>query len=120
MSFFNVNYIPQFKYTFSNEKVASITSLDEKISLNSSDGCMVTSTMLLESTGDEDCFIDIKLEKNNKDLTDCTWTVFLPKYPISSTVHFTDLNPHRNTDTYKISVNKPEFCKKFKATFINI
>jgi hypothetical protein len=120
MSFFNVNYIPKFKYTFSNEKVASITSIEEKISLNSSDGCIVTATISLESNSAEDSIIDIKLEKNNQAVTDCVWSIFLPQYPITTTVHFTDLTQHKNTDTYKISVSKPDCCKKFKATFLNI
>jgi len=120
MSFFNVDYIPQFKYIFSNEKVASISSLVEKISLNTSDGCMVTVTTALESTDIEGCFTDIKLEKNKQDVKDCVWRLFLTSNPTTVTVHFTDLEPHKNTDTYNIGFSRPEFCKKFKATFVNI
>lgn len=120
MSFFNVSYIPYFKYIFSNDKLASITKLEDKVSLKSSDVCMVTSTVTLESNSIEDSYIDIKLLKNNQEVKDCSWAVFVPQYPITTTVHFSDLSPHKDTDTYTISVSRPEFCKKIISTFLNI
>jgi len=81
---------------------------------------MVTVTVVLESVDVEDCFTDIKLEKNNQDVKDCVWSLFSTPNPATVTVHFTDLEQHKNTDTYKISFSRPEFCKKIKATFVNI
>lgn len=120
MSFFKVNYIPYFNYIFSNDKVATITKIEDKVSLKSSNSCMVTSTVTLSSSSTEDSYTDIKLMKNNQEVKDCSWSVFIPQYPITTTVHFTDLTPHKNTDVYTISVGKPDFCKKISSTFLNI
>jgi hypothetical protein len=120
MSFFNVNYIPCFKYVFANDKVALTTSLNDKVSLKTSHACSVNSTLILSSNSDDDSYIDIKLLRNNQEVKDCSYTVFVPQYQITTTVHFTDLSPHTNSDVYTISVSKPEFCKKIISTFLNI